>query len=116
MPDELAVPTMNVNDPSDYDPFPEMGGEKCVLYHSSDRTRLAGSFKESGSHTMTMEFDEFVYVVTGGVTITIHGGKRYEMGVGDAFYVRQGMTVDWEMTDDFQDVTVLISDQPIEAP
>lgn len=115
MPDDLDIPRFNVND-DEYEPFPEMGGAKAIVYHSPDRTRLAGSFKESGTHTMTMPFDEFVYVIAGGATLTVHGGERHEMKAGDAFYVRQGMTVDWEMTDDFQDVTVLISDQPIDRP
>ena len=28
--------------------------------------------------------------------------------------MRQGMDVTWEMSDDFHDVTVLVSDQPID--
>jgi hypothetical protein len=35
------------------------------------------------------------------------------MGVGDAFYLRQGRTVGFEMSDDFHDVTVLVPDKPI---
>lgn len=112
--DDGAIPSLNVNT-SHFDPLPEFGGSQCVLYRSPDRTRLAGSFKETGSHRMTMAYDEFVYVVAGGVALTVEGGERYEFEVGDAFYVRQGMTVLWEMTDDFHDVTVLISDQPMDV-
>ncbi|MBS1893923.1 MAG: DUF861 domain-containing protein [Actinobacteria bacterium] len=108
------VPSLNV-EKSDFEPLPEYGGSQCILYRSPDRTRLAGSFKESGSHEMTMPYDEFVYVVAGGVSITVEDGPRQGFGVGDAFYVRQGTTVRWEMTDDFQDVTVLISDHPIDV-
>ena len=114
--DPHDVPRLNVNDASAFEPFPEMGGAKGVLYHSPDGMRLAGSFKESGTHTMEMPFDEFIYVVAGGVSITVHGGDRHDFDVGDAFYLRQGMTVDFAMTDDFQDVTVLIADTPFDRP
>jgi uncharacterized cupin superfamily protein len=108
------VSSLNV-ETSEFEPLPEFGGSQCILYRSPDRTRLAGSFKESGSHDMTMPYDEFVYVVVGGVSITVEGGEKQKFGVGDAFYVPQGTVVRWEMTDDFQDVTVLISDRAIDV-
>lgn len=109
-----AVPSLNVEN-SEFEPLPEFGGSQCILYRAPDRTRLAGSFKESGSHDMTMPYDEFVYVVAGGVSVTVQGEEKQDFEVGDAFYMRQGQSVRWEMTDDFQDVTVLISDRPIDV-
>jgi uncharacterized cupin superfamily protein len=107
------VASLNVES-SEFEAFPEYGGSHCILHRSPDRTRLAGSFKESGSHELTMPYDEFVYVVAGGVSITVEDCEKQDFGVGDAFYITQGEKVRWEMTDDFQDVTVLISDQAID--
>jgi uncharacterized cupin superfamily protein len=113
VPDDLEIPVFNVNT-VEYRPFPEMGGGEALLYRSDDGMRVAGSFKEAGQHTMTMPYDEFIYVVAGRMSVTPHGGKRYDLGVGECCYIRQGMTVDFDMADGFQDVTVLMSnDNPI---
>lgn len=111
---DTAVPHFNVHT-TDFEPLPEFGGGKAILFHSADRKRLAGSFRESGTHRMTMPFDEFLYVVGGGTTITVDGGEPISLGVGDACYLKQGQDVLFQMTDDFHDVTVLISDDPIEV-
>lgn len=98
---------------TDYHPMPEFGGSQAVLYQSVDGKRIAGSFKESGRHTLTMAYDEFLYVITGSATISIHGGERYEVSAGGACYLREGSIVDFEMSPDFHDVAVLISDREI---
>ena len=112
MSQDTDAPHFNVHTTA-FDPLPEFGGSKAILYHSPDRTRLAGSFRESGTHRMTMPFDEFIYIVGGGVTISITGGESFTMAAGDACYLKQGQEVLFEMTDDFHDVTVLISDAAI---
>ena len=112
MHDDVALPRLNVHT-AQFTPMPEFGGSQAVLYRSPDGTRLAGTFHESGSHTLTMEYDEFLYVLSGHLVVTISGGERHEMTVGDACYLRQGMTVDFEMSEDFQDVAVLISNNAI---
>jgi uncharacterized cupin superfamily protein len=111
---DKSAPHFNVHT-TKFDPLPEFGGSKAILYHSSDRRRLAGSFRESGTHRLTMPFDEFIYVIAGGVKISIQGGEKFDLGVGDACYLRQGQDVLFEMTDDFHDVTVLVSDEPIDV-
>lgn len=108
------APHFNVNT-THYDPLPEFGGGKAVLYHSPDRKRLAGSFKESGTHQMTMPFDEFIYVIAGGSKVTITGGETFEIKAGDACYLKEGQEVLFEMTDDFHDVTVLIANEPFDV-
>ncbi|WP_375386119.1 cupin domain-containing protein [uncultured Microbacterium sp.] len=95
-------------------PLPEFGGSEAILYKSEDGRRLAGSFRESGTHTMEMEFDEFVYLVGGTLTLTVDDGTPVTLSTGDCAYLRQGQTVTWEMSDDFHDVTVLVSDDPID--
>lgn len=113
MTDDTTPPILNV-DEVHYEPMPEYGGSQAVLYRSADGRRIAGSFKESGAHTLTMGYDEFLFVIAGHATITVHGGERRELGPGDACYLREGTTVDFEMSPDFHDVAVLISDDEIQ--
>ncbi len=113
MTDQTRAPHFNVHT-TVFEPLPEFGGSKAILYHSPDRTRVAGSFRESGTHRLTMPFDEFIYVVAGGVKISIAGGESFSLAVGDACYLKQGQDVLFEMTEDFHDVTVLMSDTAIE--
>lgn len=112
VPDDDVLPRLNVHDAT-FTPMPEFGGSQAVLYRSADGRRLAGSFRESGRHTLTMEYDEFIYVVAGRMTVTVNGGQRQEFTAGDACYLQEGMTVDFEMDDGFQDVAVLVSDNAI---
>ena len=107
------VPRFNVHQ-TEYSPLPEFGGGEAVLYKSPDGTRLAGSFRESGTHTLTLPFDEFMYLVAGTCGISVEGGESFEMGVGDCCYLRQGQVVTFTMSDDFHDVTVLVSDTPFD--
>jgi len=109
-----SAPHFNVHD-VEFEPLPEFGGGKAILYHSQDKKRLAGSFRESGTHRMTMPFDEFIYVIGGGATITIGDGAPFSIGPGDVCYLLQGQDVLFEMTDDFHDVTVLISDDAFDV-
>ena len=111
---ESTFPHFNVHT-TPYDPLPEFGGGKAVLFHSADRRRLAGSFRESGTHRMTMPFDEFIYIIVGGVTLTVDDGAPVTLGAGDACYLKQGQDVLFVMTDDFHDVTVLIADDPFDV-
>lgn len=113
MTDEPATPSFNVHTVT-HDPMPAYGGSQAVLHRSADGRRIAGSFKESGSHTLTMGYDEFLYVIAGHASITVHGEQRRELGPGDACYLREGSVVDFEMSHDFHDVAVLISDTPID--
>jgi len=55
-----------------------------------------------------------VCVIGGSVKISVEEGNSFEASAGDCFYVRQGMNVTWEMSDDFHDLTVLISDSAID--
>lgn len=103
------VPRFNVHT-ADFEPLPEFGGKQAILYKSEDGKRLAGSFHETGTHTMVMPFDEFIYVVGGSCEISVEGSDSFELKVGDCCYLRQGQNVTFAMADDFHDVTVLISD------
>jgi len=108
------VPHFNVSTTT-HEPLPEFGGSKAILFHSADRKRLAASFRESGTLRMTMPFDDFSYVVGGSAKITVDGGEPISLGVGDAFYLKQGQDVQFDLADDFHVVTMLMSDDPIEV-
>ena len=114
MDESKLAPHFNVHT-TKFDPLPEFGGSKAILYHSPDRRRLAGSFHESGTHRMTMPFDEFIYVIAGSSKVAIDGGESFTIAVGDACYLKQGQDVLFEMSDDFHDVTVLIADEPFDV-
>lgn len=113
--DDVSIPSMNVHS-SSYEPFPRMNGTKHVLYHSPDGRVLAASFTESGRHTMTMPFDEVAYVVSGSVSIRVRGGDEHFFGPGDVFFLRKGLTLEFDISDDFKDVAIMIADTPIPRP
>ncbi|MBO9378861.1 DUF861 domain-containing protein [Sphingomonas histidinilytica] len=98
-----------------HDPLPEYGGRKAILYHSADRKRVAASFHESGKASMTMPFDDFSYVVAGTAQMTVDGGEPISLKAGDAFYLKQGQDVTFDLSHDFHVVAMLVSDDPIEV-
>lgn len=92
-----------------------ISGHHAILHRSADGRRLAGSFKESGQIAEVMPFDEFIYVVTGSTRITVAGEEPILLEAGSCCYLRAGLDVVFDHSDDFQDVVVLISDdQPID--
>jgi uncharacterized cupin superfamily protein len=113
MPEPSGIPHFNVHDSASFQPFPEMNGEQALLYRSPDGTRVAGSFKEAGKHQMVMPFDELIYLVGGEAHITVHGVGEVHLRPGDVCYLKQGQTVDFDLSNGFHDVTVLISDTEI---
>ncbi len=100
---------------TDYEPLPEYGGKQAILYTSEDGKRLAGSFHESGVHPLLMPFDEFIYVIAGTATISVEGGETFELGVGGCCYLTEGQNVTFDFSDDFHDVSVLVSDTPFDV-
>ena len=101
---------------ADFTPLPGFdGGFQSILYASPDGRRLAGSFKEKGSHTIMMPFDEFIFVIAGTTSITVIGGDSLTLGPGQCCYLREGQEVSFEMSDDFHDVVVLASDTPFDV-
>jgi uncharacterized cupin superfamily protein len=98
---------------AEYEDHEEFGGSEWVFYRSPDGTRVAAAFRESGRHTFEYPFDEFVYVLRGHTTVTVHGGETFVLSAGDVAYFLEGMTVDFDMSDDFEDITFLVSDKPV---
>ena len=91
----------------------EFGGGECVFHRSADGTRVVAAFQESGSHTFEYPFDEFAYVLKGSAKVSVHGGESFSIGPGDILYVEEGTVIDFEMSSDFEDITVLVSNRPV---
>lgn len=93
--------------------LPEFGGAEAILYRSPDGKRVAAAFRESGKATFTYPFDEFLYVTSGTATIRVHGGETFTLSTGDVAYFREGTTVDFDFSQDFSDVTMLVADHEV---
>ena len=93
-----------------WSPFPEFGGQQAQLHRSNDGTRMAASFKLSGRHSWTLEYDDFFYVIAGRATVTVDERETFGVSPGDFCRLRQGMRVTFDMSDDFHEVSVLIAD------
>jgi uncharacterized cupin superfamily protein len=93
---------------------PEVGGSEAIIYRSADGRRVAIAFKESGKGTYTFPFDEFFYVISGRIKITVHGGPTFEVKPGGVTYLKEGQTVDYEFSKEsgkgFYAVAYLASD------
>ncbi|MBV9830638.1 MAG: DUF861 domain-containing protein [Marmoricola sp.] len=116
MPRQGSVPHFKVSDAPlvEFDLGDGISGQHAILYKSEDGTRLAGSFKESGVIKEVLPFDEFIYVVQGSTRITVADEDPIELAEGHCCYLRKGLDVTFQHSDDFQDVVVLVSDDPID--
>ena len=93
---------------------PEVGGSQAIIYRSPDGKRVAVAFKESGKGTYTFPFDEFFYVISGNIKISVDGGPTFEVKPGGVTYLKEGQTVDYEFIKEsgkgFYAVAYLVSD------
>lgn len=111
---EFDVPHFSTTNPPSWAPLPEYGGSQAILYSSPDGTRVAGTYRESGQFTFEYPADEFVYVIAGHATASVRGGKVIELKPGDLAYFREGLVVDFDMSDDFHDATMFVGSAPVE--
>ena len=80
---------------AEFTPLADIEGVEAILYHSEDGTRIAGSFREPGTHTLVQDFDEFIYVIAGTARASLEGGAVLDLAAGDCCYLRQGARVTW---------------------
>jgi uncharacterized cupin superfamily protein len=97
-------------------PLPQAGGSQAIIYRSPDGKRVAAAFKESGKVTFTFPFDEFFYVISGRIKITVHGGPTFEVKQGGVGYIKEGQTIDCDFGKDFYGVSFLVSDHDTQWP
>lgn len=96
-----------------WEPLPEYGGSKSVIFRSSDGRIVAAAAKETGTATLTYPCDEFFYVTAGWIRLKIHGGDEFTLKVGDFIYLNKGTTVDFEFGPDFTNVAVFIDSERV---
>lgn len=106
---------LNVHDGQGWQPFPEFGGTLAKMYESPDGTKFAASYKLSGKHTWTLQYDDYFFVIAGHATVTVEGDEPIEVAAGDFCRLHQGKTVTFDMSDDFHEISVLVSDNPIDV-
>jgi uncharacterized cupin superfamily protein len=94
-------------------PLPEFGGAEAIIYRSPDGTRVAAAFRESGEHEFTYPFDEFVYVTRGSVTVRVEDRPAFTLRAGDYAYFTTGTQVRFSFSEDFEDITMLVSDRKV---
>ncbi len=85
------------------------------MHAAPDGRILAASYRLSGTHTWTLPYDDFFYVVAGTATVTVAGGETFDVAAGDFCHLRRGRHVTFEMSDDFHEISVLVSDDPIDV-
>lgn len=108
-----SAPRRNIAD-AVWETHPEFGGAEWIFHRSTDGRRVVAAWREDGRHTFTYPFDEFAYVISGRAKVAIRGGESFELRAGDLVYFTEGMTVDFEMSEGFMDVTMLVSDRAVE--
>lgn len=106
---------IDVHGADGWEPFPEFGGSLAKLYESPDGTKFAASYKLSGKHTWTLEYDDYFFVIAGHATVTVEGEESFEVSAGAFCRLRQGKTVTFDMSDDFHEISVLVSDKAIDV-
>lgn len=108
-PDVGIVPRFSV-DRAPWQPYPEFGGSKAVLYRSPDGRRVLSTVRESGRFQFEYPFDEAVYVIAGTASVQVVGGEAFVLNPGDLAYFRTGQIVDFDLSHDFQDIACLMFD------
>lgn len=96
-----------------WEPLPEYGGSKSVIFRSDDGKIVAAAAKESGTATLTYPCDEFFYVTDGWIKLAIHDGDSFTMNKGDFVYLKKGTTVDFEFGPGFTNVAVFIDNEKV---
>ena len=91
------------------------GGSEAIMHRSADGRRVFGSFKEKGTFkNVRYDFDEYGYVLAGRGSAKVHGGPEIVFEKGDMFFFKKGTVVDSTLSDDFQDVAVIVSDKSVD--
>lgn len=96
-----------------WEDMPEFGGSKSIVYRSEDGKIVAAAAKETGTATLTYPCDEFFYVTTGWIKLSVHGGESFTLRQGECVYLKKGTTVDFEFGPDFANVAIFIDNAKV---
>jgi uncharacterized cupin superfamily protein len=100
---------------SAWEPFPEFDGSRAQMSAAPDGRVVAASYRLSGTHSWELPYDDYFYVIAGTATITIRGAETLDVAAGDFCHLRRGMYVTFAMSDDFHEISVLVSDDPFDV-
>jgi uncharacterized cupin superfamily protein len=77
---------------------PNAGGQFTAA--TADEEVTAGFWScNVGRYEFAFDYDEFVYIIRGAVTVTVHGtGATHVLEDGDTALFPQGVTTTWEIT------------------
>ncbi len=105
---------INVHD-TQWEPFPEFGGSLAKMHESADGRVFAATYRLSGRHTWTLQYDDYFFVIAGHATVTVDDDEPFEVSAGDFCRLRQGSTATFDMSEDFHEISVLVSDKSIDV-
>jgi len=94
--------------------FPEFDGRRAVLYESPDGRVVSATYWLQGRHTWELPYDDHFFVVAGSATVTVDGREPFRVTSGSYCHLRRGSTVTFEMSEDFHEVSTLVSDSSID--
>lgn len=92
---------------------PKYGGSEGVIASTRGSRLVAGVFTHRGRYSYTFPFDEFTYVTSGSVTVTVRGQAPFEATAGHFIYFPKGTTAAFAAGPDYANVAVLADDRPI---
>lgn len=92
---------------------PEYGGSEGVIASARGKRLVAGVFTHRGRYSYTFPFDEFAYVTSGNVTVTVKGQPPFEATAGHFIYFPKGTTAAFVAGPDYANIAVLADDRPI---
>lgn len=95
--------------------FPEFDGQQAVLFESADGRVVSATYWLRGRHTWELPYDDHFFVIAGSATVTVDDQATFEVVPGSYCHLRQGSTVTFDMSEDFHEVSTLVSDAPIDV-
>lgn len=96
-----------------WEPFPAYNGTKSIFYRSADNSVAVGAIREIGVGHMTWPEDEFLFVTKGWIKFEVKDGEKFTLKPGDVMFLKKGQTFDFEMSDDFANVAVFLSNEGV---
>jgi uncharacterized cupin superfamily protein len=95
--------------------FPEFDGHRAVLFESPDGRVVSACYWLKGRHSWELPYDDHFFVITGSATVTVDDHEPFEVRPGSYCHLTKGSTVTFDMSDDFHEVSTLVSDQSIDV-
>lgn len=88
-------------------------GTKSLFYRSKDGKVAIGAIHEIGGDTMTWPEDEFLCVTEGWIKFQVKGGDSFILEKGGVALLKKGQTFTFQMSDDFANVAVFMSEDKV---